>query len=214
MNWPNRLTLLRLLLVPVVMVLILISFYVEMKPNIAEPQWKWVISIGDYHLPIMFLVGGIIFMIASFTDFLDGYLARKNNQVTDFGKFFDPIADKLLVNSTLILFAATGMLPVWITVILILRDIFVDFIRMILSKKGVTLAAGIFGKLKTVFQMVGLSLIFFVNYLFFTGSNSGLTNEYGWMNQIILLPMYVATLFSIYSGTLYFWKAKPQLFTK
>ncbi|ATZ18457.1 CDP-diacylglycerol--glycerol-3-phosphate 3-phosphatidyltransferase [Williamsoniiplasma somnilux] len=211
MNWPNRLTLLRLILVPVVIVLILISFYTEIQKG---NQWKWELTIDDYHLPILFLAGGLIFVIASLTDFLDGYLARKNNQVTDFGKFFDPIADKLLVNSTLILFSAIGTLPVWITIILILRDIFVDFIRMILSKKGVTLAAGFFGKLKTVFQMFGLSILFFINFKFFNNDNNNLSGEYGLLNQFILIPMYLATIFSIYSGIVYFWKAKPTLFAK
>ncbi|WP_026389301.1 CDP-diacylglycerol--glycerol-3-phosphate 3-phosphatidyltransferase [[Acholeplasma] multilocale] len=208
MNLPNILTLVRLLLVPVVIVLILVSYYVEIKNG---KNWDWTINMGDnFQLPILWLVAGLVFIIASFTDFLDGYLARKNNQVTDFGKFFDPIADKLLVNSTLILFSVTGMLPVWMVLILILRDIAVDFIRMILSKKGVTLAAGMGGKLKTMFQMIGLSILFFVNYKFFATGN--ISNEYGWLNQVLMIPMYIATFFSIYSGAVYFIKAKPSLF--
>ncbi|WP_031542298.1 CDP-diacylglycerol--glycerol-3-phosphate 3-phosphatidyltransferase [Mesoplasma photuris] len=201
MNLPNILTLVRLALVPVVIVLILVSHYAEM------PTFKWVLGEGQFKLPILWLVAGLVFVLASFTDFLDGYLARKNNQVTDFGKFFDPIADKLLVNSVLILFATTGMLPVWMTLVLILRDILVDFIRMILSKKGVTLAAGMGGKLKTTFQMIGLSILFFVNFKFVDG-----WKEYGWENQLLMIPMYIATFFSIYSGAVYFIKARPSLF--
>ena len=101
------------------------------------------------------------------------------------------------------------------TVILILRDIFVDFIRMNLASKGVTLAAGIYGKLKTVFQMIGLSLLFFVNYLYFhNGSvtNKVLGNEYSYLNQLVLIPMYLATIFSLYSGGLYFKNGYKDLF--
>ncbi|ATG97727.1 CDP-diacylglycerol--glycerol-3-phosphate 3-phosphatidyltransferase [Mesoplasma lactucae] len=211
MNWPNRLTLLRLLLVPVVVALILVSYYAEI--NSGTGVWKWYFQSGDYQLPKLMMAAGIVFIVASFTDFLDGYLARKYNQVTDFGKFFDPIADKLLVNSVLILFAVTKMLPVWMTLILILRDIFVDFIRMTLAKKNVTLAAGIYGKLKTVFQMVGLSLLFFVNYTYFElSSNAGLSSEYGWMNQVVMIPMYLATFFSIFSGCVYFKNGYKYLF--
>lgn len=214
MNWPNRLTLLRLILVPVVIALVLVSYYAEIN-QLASPTWKWVINNGDFHLPVMMLTGGLVFIVASFTDFLDGYIARKYNQVTTFGKFFDPIADKLLVNSVLILFAVTKMLPVWITVILILRDIFVDFIRMNLASKGVTLGAGIYGKLKTVFQMVGLALLFFINYLYFhngSSANQVLGDEYSYLNQLVLIPIYLATIFSLYSGGLYFKNGYKDLF--
>ncbi|MCL8212813.1 CDP-diacylglycerol--glycerol-3-phosphate 3-phosphatidyltransferase [Mesoplasma whartonense] len=214
MNWPNRLTLLRLILVPVVIALVLVSYYAEIN-QLASPTWKWAINNGDFHLPVMMLTGGLVFIVASFTDFLDGYIARKYNQVTTFGKFFDPIADKLLVNSVLILFAVTKMLPVWITVILILRDIFVDFIRMNLASKGVTLGAGIYGKLKTVFQMVGLVLLFFINYLYFhngSSANQVLGDEYSYLNQLVLIPIYLATIFSLYSGGLYFKNGYKDLF--
>ena len=214
MNWPNRLTLLRLILVPVVIALVLVSYYAEINGS-NSPTWKWAINSGDFHLPVLMFISGLVFVVASFTDFLDGYIARKYNQVTTFGKFFDPIADKLLVNSVLILFAVTKMLPVWMTVILILRDIFVDFIRMNLASKGGTLAAGIYGKLKTVFQMIGLSLLFFVNYLYFhNGSvtNKVLGNEYSYLNQLVLIPMYLATIFSLYSGGIYFKNGYKDLF--
>lgn len=92
------------------------------------------------------------------------------------------------------------------TVVLILRDTFIDFIRMILSSNGITLAAGIGGKLKTTFQMIGLSLLFFVNLKVFGWV------ELDWQNQLVLLPMYIAIFFSIYSGVIYFLSAKPNLF--
>ncbi|ATZ16943.1 CDP-diacylglycerol--glycerol-3-phosphate 3-phosphatidyltransferase [Williamsoniiplasma luminosum] len=201
MNWPNRITVFRLILVPFITILMLLGFYLKAE--------TLLIGNNSYQISIFYLVAGILFILGSLSDFLDGYLARKNNQVTDFGKFFDPIADKLLVNTTLILFAWTGMLPVWIALILIARDIFVDFIRMILSKKQVTLAAGIWGKLKTTFQMLGLSLIFFLSYKFFPQHQF---QEYGWLNMVVQIPMFIATGFSLYSGVDYFIKAYPTLF--
>lgn len=201
MNWPNRITVFRLMTVPIVITLIICGYYFKAD--------KYSIINGNYHLSIFYLMAGIVFILGSLSDFLDGYLARKYNQVTDFGKFFDPIADKLLVNSVLILFAWTQMLPVWVTLILILRDTFVDLVRMMLSKKGQTLAADIWGKLKTVFQMVGLSILFFVSYKLFNGKMQG---EYGWYNQVILIPMYLATIFSLYSGVNYFIQAYPIIF--
>ncbi|AVN60650.1 CDP-diacylglycerol--glycerol-3-phosphate 3-phosphatidyltransferase [Mesoplasma entomophilum] len=196
LNLPNILTLIRLLLVPVVVMLVIANIY----------HWDKNYIFGEnYKLTLTMLFAGIVFIAASITDFLDGYLARKNNQVTDFGKFFDPIADKLLVNSTLILFASSiEIIPVWVTLVLILRDIFVDFIRMILSSKNETLSAGIFGKLKTVFQMIGLSILFFISSFTFEMEV--------WQKQLVLIPMYIAVIFSLYSGLDYFFKARKSLF--
>ncbi|WP_434343524.1 CDP-diacylglycerol--glycerol-3-phosphate 3-phosphatidyltransferase [Mycoplasma sp. 06067-C1-B144P-99-0482-3] len=192
-NLPNILTTIRIALVPVIIILLLVNHYINGIVFNNFSKFAWFFS-------------GAIFIIASLTDFLDGWIARKYNLVTNFGKFFDPIADKLLVNATLILFSSLGVLPIWMTVVLILRDTFIDFIRMILSSKGITLAAGIGGKLKTTFQMIGLSLLFFINLKVF-----GWVELY-WQNQLVLLPMYVGTFFSIYSGVIYFLSAKHNLF--
>ncbi|QVK01948.1 CDP-diacylglycerol--glycerol-3-phosphate 3-phosphatidyltransferase [Mycoplasma mycoides subsp. capri] len=192
-NLPNILTTIRILLVPIIIVLLLVDHYMNGLVFTNFSKFAWFISGG-------------IFIVASLTDFLDGWIARKYNLVTNFGKFFDPIADKLLVNATLILFSSLDVLPIWMTVVLILRDTFIDFIRMILSSKGITLAAGMGGKLKTTFQMIGLSLLFFVNLKIFGWS------EWDWQNQLVLIPMYIATFFSIYSGVIYFLKARSNLF--
>lgn len=192
-NLPNILTTIRILLVPIIIVLLLVDHYMNDPVFTNFSKFAWFIS-------------GAIFITASLTDFLDGWIARKYNLVTNFGKFFDPIADKLLVNATLILFSSLGVLPIWMTVVLILRDTFIDFIRMILSSKGITLAAGMGGKLKTTFQMIGLSLLFFINLKIFGWS------EWDWQNQLVLIPMYIATFFSIYSGVIYFLKARSNLF--
>ncbi|WP_434341815.1 CDP-diacylglycerol--glycerol-3-phosphate 3-phosphatidyltransferase [Mycoplasma putrefaciens] len=189
-NIPNILTTIRVFLVPIILVLLITDYYLD-DPKFSRIAWY---------------TSGVIFIIASLTDYIDGWYARKFNLVTRFGKFFDPIADKLLVNSTLILFAVFQVLPIWIAIILILRDTIVDFIRMILSSNNITLAAGMGGKLKTTFQMIGLSILFFLNTKFYNWS------EFSWQNQLVLIPMYLATFFSVYSGVVYFIKAKPNLF--
>jgi len=205
LNWPNRLSLWRLILAFIVMALVITSFYGEWRA-----KNDWGITTGDYHLSYLMMSAGIIFVIASLTDFLDGFIARKYQQITTFGKFIDPIADKFLVNSVLIMFAVYQIIPIWMVVILILRDIMVDFLRMILATGGVTLSAGIYGKLKTVFQMVGLTLLFFISYINFqSGTTYG--NEYGWMNQVVMIPMYLATFFSLFSAGVYFKQAKPAI---
>lgn len=130
MNLPNKLSILRVLLIP----LLVICMY----PT--GPFWQWA-SI-------------IVFAVASFTDFLDGYIARKNNIVTDFGKFVDPVADKLLVLSALIMLCYRQLMLSWVVVIILARELCVDGLRMIAVGKGVVIAAGKLGKLKTVSQIV------------------------------------------------------------
>ena len=121
-----------------------------------------------YGVPVElnYIIAGVIFIIASLTDFLDGYLARKNNQVTDLGKMLDAIADKVLVSPVLIVLAANGFIPVIIPVIYITRDIVVDAIKMQAAKSGKVQAAIKSGKYKTAFMMIGLSLTFFYNIPF------------------------------------------------
>lgn len=203
MNLPNKITLFRLALVPLVVGFVIAGYYVK--------DDRFYLTSRDYHLPIFYLVAGVLFVLGSLSDLLDGYLARKNHQITEFGKFFDPIADKLLVNSVLILFAWTGMVPVWVTLLLILRDIWVDFTRILLAKKHKTLAAGFLGKWKTALEMFGLTIIFFASYRYFTIYRD---YEYGWYNQVIQIPLYLATFISLWSGASYFLKARPIIFSK
>jgi CDP-diacylglycerol--glycerol-3-phosphate 3-phosphatidyltransferase len=96
----------------------------------------------------------LIFVVASITDALDGHIARSRNLITNFGKFMDPVADKLLVCSALICFVQTGMIPAWIVIIIVAREFIVSGFRLVASDQGIVLAAGIWGKLKTVCQMV------------------------------------------------------------
>ncbi len=159
MNLPNRLTLLRIFFVPVIVFFAVFPF----------GQYGIVfghISIDFVTVPVINLIMLGLFALASFTDFLDGYLARKNHQVSTFGKFMDPIADKLLVNTLFILFAYQGLIPVVAVLVMIWRDVFVDGLRMLAAEKGKVMAAGYLGKLKTVVQMVTIMLILFSNMPF------------------------------------------------
>ena len=131
MNLPNKLTIFRVILIPF-FVFFLLAPYFE--------------GYGNY-------IAVAIFIVASFTDFLDGYLARKHNLVTNFGKFMDPLADKLLVSSALICLVETGQLASWIVVIIISREFIISGFRLIASDNGVVIAASYWGKFKTVSQM-------------------------------------------------------------
>ena len=159
MNLPNRLTLLRILFVPLIVFIAVFPF----------GQYGIVfghISINFVTVPIVNLIVFGLFVLASITDFFDGYLARKHHQVSTFGKFMDPIADKLLVNTLFILFAFQGVVPVVAVLVMIWRDVFVDGLRMLAAEKGRVVAAGYLGKLKTVVQMLTIMLILLSNLPF------------------------------------------------
>ena len=159
MNLPNRLTVMRIIMIPVI---ILIAMFPYSQFGIEIPM----LQFGFVTLSAVNIVMLVLFCIASFTDFLDGYLARKNNLVTTFGKFADPIADKLLVTTMFVLFAAQGTIPVVPVLIMVARDTIVDGIRMIASSNGVVMAAGYLGKLKTVVQMLSIITILLNNLPF------------------------------------------------
>ena len=125
MNLPTKLTVLRIILTFVVIFILVFPFYTV---GITWPKYL----IMGISVKSEFIVAGIIFIIASITDFVDGYLARKNNQVTDTGKMLDAIADKILVNSVLIILASEGFISVIIPIVIVLRDIFVNAIKMLL----------------------------------------------------------------------------------
>ncbi len=137
MNLPNKLTVLRVCMVPVFVVLMLTN---------------WLGDAGKY-------VAAAVFILASITDWFDGYLARKNNLVTDFGKFMDPIADKLLVCSALICLVEKGALAAWIVIIIIGREFIISGFRLVASDKGTVIAASYWGKFKTVSQMIMVILL-------------------------------------------------------
>lgn len=186
MNLPNKITTLRMILVVFVATFLLL-------PS------EWFMTIPYIDVSLNFFVAWILFIIASLSDMLDGKIARKYNMVTDYGKFMDPIADKLLVNTTLIILASYGPIRVNVicVIIMIARDIVVDAVRLNAMRKNVVVAANIFGKLKTVFQMVAIILII-VND-FNLDSLLHLNDNY-YLGQLF---MYVATLTSLISGIIY-----------
>lgn len=138
MNLPNKLTLLRVVLIPVFVVLLLLE------------------GGQNYTLRIAAL---IVFCIASFTDFLDGQIARRNNLVTNFGKFMDPLADKLLVCSALICLIELGQLPSWYVITVIAREFIISGFRLVAADNGIVIAASWWGKFKTTFQMLTVILL-------------------------------------------------------
>ena len=159
MNVPNRLTLFRLVLVPILVFFALFPF--------AHFGFSFgYTSVGFVTIPNLNFILLILFVIGSITDFLDGYIARKQNLVTTFGKFFDPIADKLLVNTLFILLAVDGVIPVIAVIIMIWRDTLVEAVRMLAAKHGVVVSAQFLGKAKTVAQMVTIVLYLVGNLRF------------------------------------------------
>lgn len=151
MNLPNKLTIFRIILVPI---MVIIPFFTNTK-EVCE-------------IPLNLLIIDAIFIIASITDKLDGYLARKNNQVTTFGKFLDPIADKILVLAALIMLVEMQKIPAWIPIIVLFREFIVSGYRLIASQNGgKVIAASVWGKVKTVTQMIGIMVMFLSNYSYF-----------------------------------------------
>ena len=197
MNTPNKITITRFILT---IILIAIMVFPYNSCNINIPY------LGNTGFNVIDLVGCIIFIVASITDFVDGHLARKNNLVTDFGKFMDPLADKFLVNSSLIILAVhkSNLLPVLIVVLMIGRDIAVDGIKLISAKKGRTVAANIYGKLKTVFQMIAIPVIFLNGFPF-----NYLLKENTFIITIILASL--ACLMSLISGVIYIYQNRDMI---
>ena len=159
MNIANKLTVFRITLIPII---VLIYLFPYAQFNITVLRY----TIENVSISYVDIAALVLFSIASFTDFLDGYLARSRGMITVFGKFLDPIADKLLVNTMFILFAAKGIVPVVAVLIMIWRDTIVDAIRMLLSQKGLVMAAGYLGKFKTVAQMLAIVVILLNNMPF------------------------------------------------
>ncbi len=162
MNLPNKLTVLRICMIPI-LILVYVFPYAQFDIDVMVFQVGGPAGIS---LSLVNLVVLGIFIVASITDYVDGYIARKYNLVTTFGKFMDPIADKLLVNTMFILFASDGLIPVLPVLLMIGRDTLVDGCRLIASNSGVVVAAGFLGKLKTVMQMLTVSLILLNNLPF------------------------------------------------
>ena len=183
MNLANKLTIFRIILVPIMAIIP----YLNLQ--------------GDFMgLPLTYFWMLVIFIVASITDKLDGYIARSRNQVTTFGKFLDPLADKILVLTAMVLLVELGKIPAWIPVIVLAREFLVSGYRLIaVEKGGQVIAASIWGKLKTVTQMIAIILIMFDRNNFwdcFKGGLNGVDFAINLVATILLLISVVATIFS------------------
>ena len=172
MNTPNKLTLMRTLMVPIFVLCMYLDF------NNSR------------------IIATIIFAIASFTDFLDGYLARRDNLVTNFGKFADPLADKILVCSAMIMLVSTGEMPAWAVIIIIAREFTITGFRIIAASENITIAASPLGKFKTVTQLIS-------NILLLTGIEK--------FRPLGMGIFYLAVVFTVISGADYLIKNKKVL---
>ena len=185
MNIANKLTLLRMLMIPVFIFLLL---------NHSADRVVWLGTA----IPVNQVWAAVVFALASFTDFLDGYLARKYQLVTSFGAFFDPMADKLLVMAALILLVQIGSVPGWVVFIILARELMVTGLRVLIAQSnGKVMAAAMPGKIKTTTQM--LAIICF------------LLQDMGrsvWGFSLANLLLYVCLFFTIYSGLEYFYHAR------
>ena len=194
MNVPNKITICRIVLS--ILLLVLLVFPLNRLGFTFH-----VLSLSNgINVDSKYLICGVIFLIASLTDYLDGHLARKYNLVTDLGKVIDAIADKILVNGVLIVLAAEGAISVIVPVIIVSRDIIVDSIKMVAGQKNGAVGASYAGKVKTAFMLTGITLLFFYDLPF------SLINIYP--ARVIIM---IATILSIISGIEYYVKNKKFL---
>ena len=178
MNLPNKLTILRVILIP--------FFVVFMLFDITGAADKWIALV--------------IFCVASLTDMLDGKIARKYNLITNFGKFMDPLADKLLVCSAMICLVDLKLIPVWVVLIIIAREFIISGFRLVASDNGIVIAASYWGKFKTTFQMLMVIVIIF-----------NINLQLGWLNILGTILIYVALVLTVVSLIDYIAKNKDVL---
>lgn len=190
---PNYLTIIRILIVPIIIPILLINF--------GSTIYSFSFQNTTISIQLNLIIAVVLFVIASITDALDGYLARKFKWTSNFGKFWDPLADKILTNSVMFCLAAPNLnlVPIWIPIIMLIRDIVIDGTRMVASNNNVVIAANIYGKLKTVNIMIAIILIMLIGV-----NHNYCDGIYYWLIQNIL--MYTSLVLCLVSGGIYMWK--------
>ncbi|QST01652.1 CDP-diacylglycerol--glycerol-3-phosphate 3-phosphatidyltransferase [Pontibacillus sp. ALD_SL1] len=183
MNIPNKITISRILMIPIFMILLSVPF-----------NWG-TLNIGENELPVSHLIAAILFIVASVTDWIDGYYARKYDLVTNLGKFLDPLADKLLVSAALISLVELDLAAAWIVILIISREFAVTGLRLVAAGEGIVLAAGQMGKLKTWIQIIAASALLLHNFPF-----SYIGFPFG------TIALYLAMIITVVSGVEYFMK--------
>lgn len=200
MNIPNRITLSRIILMLLLFVTLMILDFL--------PSHYFALMLGDSGINVVYFVTFIVFVIAASTDYFDGHLARKWHQVSDLGKFLDPVADKLLVDVMLIYlvvphFGLSSQLsiPLFAVIIMVARDLVIDALRAIAASKGKVLAANMWGKAKTVLQMIAIPLVLLNGWPFSYFDSS-------WPTYLHITDffVYAATLVSLLSMIVYLWQ--------
>ncbi len=195
MNLPNKLTIFRIILVPIMVIIPFLGIKGEFL-----------------QIPVSFWLIDAIFVIASITDKLDGYLARKNNQITTFGKFLDPLADKILVLAAMIMLVEMNRLPAWIPIIVLSREFIISGYRLIaVEKGGIVIAASNWGKLKTVTQMIAIIVAFIDLNAFGTFFSGNLQGFELYLNVFVTCIMLLQTIATIVSGLEYMKGARKLL---
>jgi CDP-diacylglycerol--glycerol-3-phosphate 3-phosphatidyltransferase len=188
LNLPNKITVSRILLIPIFMLFMLVDF------NFGT------VTLLNTDIQTSHLIGGLIFIIASITDWLDGYIARKYELITYMGKFLDPLADKLLVSAAFIILVELGSAPSWIIIVIISREFAVTGLRLILAGGGEVVAANQLGKIKTVTQIIAIISLLFNNIYF-----ESIGVPFG------TIMLYIALFFTVWSGVDYFYKNRRVL---
>ncbi len=194
MNKANKITMSRIIMSIAIIIILLLPFH---EIGIEFPTY---LIRGKIIIDLKYIIVGLLFIIASLTDFFDGYVARKYNIVTDFGKMIDAISDKLLTNSVLIILASEGKISTIIAVVIVVRDIVVDSIKMVIGNRGHAVGAIYLAKVKTTLLMTGITLTLFYNLPF---------ELIPFRVSDFLLA--VAAILSIITGVKYYMMAKPYL---
>ncbi|MCQ2751857.1 MAG: CDP-diacylglycerol--glycerol-3-phosphate 3-phosphatidyltransferase [Coriobacteriales bacterium] len=189
---PNVITMIRVILIPIFVILLL-------------APWPYLFYNYDYFLGIQPFVAAFAFAVIAATDCIDGAIARKTNCITDFGKFMDPLADKILVCAALFALVEIGSLPSWVALIVVAREFIVSGLRMLAAAKGVVIAASIFGKVKTVLQIIAIIMFILMDCTLFVSFGQGFCSFYFYASWTVMI---ISIIMSIVSMGDYFAKSK------